>query len=399
MAAVPLFEVIAGRYEVGPVIGRGGMGEVRRACDLRLGRDVAIKFLRRDLAAQPEVRSRFEHEARAAAGLSHPAVVTVYDSGEVDGTPYLVMECLPGDTLADRLARGPLDPDLLTGLADDLLSALDAAHEVGVVHRDVKPANVLFAADGRAKLADFGIAKSTESLDHTVTGQVIGTPTYLAPERLAGGPASPASDLYSVGVVLYEALTGEKPFHGNTPMEVAHAIATGAATPVAERCPDADPRLTAAIDRAMAPDPSDRFTSAAGMRAAVAGDGGSEDAGTTQVFPVVDATVALPVIDEPVVEERVDMPLPAPVPPRIGSWRGPRPRPGVADGRLVARAALVALAALAFGLIVRAATDGDPATTPAGADPSQTTVPAAPEATLPPALDDALAELEAAVQP
>ncbi|MBA2283148.1 MAG: serine/threonine protein kinase, partial [Acidimicrobiia bacterium] len=299
MQATPEPDVLAGRYEVGPVIGHGGMGEVRRGRDQRLGRDVAIKFLRADLAAQPEVRARFEHEARAAAALSHPAVVTVFDSGETGDVPYLVMECLPGDTLADRLADGPLDPGRVRTMADDLLGALEAAHALGVIHRDVKPGNVLFTADGRAKLADFGIAKSTDSLDQTVTGLVIGTPAYLAPERLAGAAASPASDLYSLGVVLYEALTGERPFRGETPIEIAHAVATSTPTPAAERRPAADPHLTAAVDRAMARDVEHRFRTAGAMRVVLTGGDRSGTSNETAVFPAVDATVALPAQVEP----------------------------------------------------------------------------------------------------
>jgi serine/threonine protein kinase len=245
-------EVLAGRYELGEVIGHGGMSVVRRGMDRQLQREVAVKLLRPAYAAHPESRRRFEEEARAAARISHPSVVTVFDSGEDGEQAFLVMECLPGRTLADLLGGGPLPEDQLRSLAIDLLGALAAAHAVGVVHRDVKPGNVLLTPDGSAKLADFGIAKTTETPDLTATGLVVGTAWYVAPERLAGRPASPASDLYSLGVVLYEAAAGEKPHEGSPPLAV-------------------EPRVAAAIERALEPDPAKRFGSAAEMRAAITG--------------------------------------------------------------------------------------------------------------------------------
>jgi serine/threonine-protein kinase len=245
-------EILAGRYELGEVIGHGGMSIVRRGVDRQLQRDVAVKLLRPAYAAHADSRRRFEEEARSAARISHPSVVTVFDSGEDGEQAFLVMECLPGRTLADELADGPLPAERVRSLATDLLGALEAAHAVGVVHRDVKPGNVLMAPDGSAKLADFGIAKTTETPDLTATGLVVGTAWYVAPERLAGGQASPASDLYSLGVVLYEAATGEKPYEGSPP-------------------PPVDAPLAAAIDRALQPDPAMRFASADEMLAAIAG--------------------------------------------------------------------------------------------------------------------------------
>src|SRR5436190_16841542 len=186
------------------------MADVYDALDLRLDRPVAVKVLRPQMAANPDVRRRFEAEARAAARLSHPNVVSVFDTGE-DGMPFIVMERLPGETLADRIGRGSVDPDWLKRVAGDILLALQAAHAAGIVHRDVKPGNVLIAANGCAKVADFGIAKSMEALpgaDHTATNMLVGTPAYLAPERIDGRPATAQSDLYSVGVLLYEALAG-----------------------------------------------------------------------------------------------------------------------------------------------------------------------------------------------
>src|ERR1700722_18658090 len=200
--------LLAGRYELGSMLGHGGMADVRDATDRRLARPVAVKILRPDLAAQPRARRRFETEARAAARLSHPNAVMVFDSGEDDGVPFIVMERLPGRTLADEFLDGPLTLERARAVAREILSALGAAHAAGIVHRDVKPGNVLLTDDGHVKVSDFGIAKTVDDIDQTQTTELIATPQYLAPARLAGEPASSRSDLYSVGVLLYEATSG-----------------------------------------------------------------------------------------------------------------------------------------------------------------------------------------------
>src|SRR4051812_25205105 len=247
--------LIGDRYELGPLLRRGGMADVHAGLDRRLGRDVAIKLLRPDMAERDDVRLRFESEARAAARLSHPNAVSVFDTGEHEGQPYIVMERLPGRTLADVIAEGPVSVTWLVPVATGVLSALGAAHAVGIVHRDVKPGNILLTDDGTAKIADFGIAKSAElvsgtasgSVDLTLTGQLIGTPAYLAPERLAGAPATFLSDLYSMGVVLYEALAGEKPFAGGNFIAVAQAVQSGSHIPLLAARPDLDPAVAAAV--------------------------------------------------------------------------------------------------------------------------------------------------------
>ncbi|HVE47782.1 MAG TPA: protein kinase [Acidimicrobiales bacterium] len=261
--------VLNDRYRLGPLLGRGGMAEVYQAHDELLDRPVAVKMLRPDMAADAEVRTRFGVEARSAARLHHPNAVSVFDTGEDAGDPYLVMELLPGESLADRMARGPVDPEWLRGVAGDVLAALGAAHDVGLVHRDVKPANVLLTAEGQAKVADFGIAKSSEMLggDPTSTGLLLGTPAYLAPERIQGEPATPQSDLYSLGVVLYEALAGVKPFVGDTALAVATAIATSPTPSLEPVGPGLDPQMVTAVERAMARDPSRRPATAAEMAA------------------------------------------------------------------------------------------------------------------------------------
>ena len=264
--------VLSARYRMGPLLGRGGMAEVYDGYDERLHRPVAVKVLRPEVAADPEVRIRFEIEARSAAGLSHPNVVAVFDTGEDDGTPFIVMERLPGETLADRMAAGPVDEGWLRKVAGDVLGALGAAHAAGLVHRDVKPGNILIADDGCAKVADFGIAKSLEvSGDLTGTGLLFGTPAYLAPERLHGHPATERSDLYALGVVLYEALAGAKPFDGSTPVAVADAVLHATAAPLTQARPDVDPGFASAVERSMSREPAARPGSAREMARALEG--------------------------------------------------------------------------------------------------------------------------------
>ena len=295
--------LVAGRYRLGELLGTGGMADVYDAIDERLDRPVAVKVLRPEMAVREDVRLRFEAEARSAARLIHPNVVGVFDSGEdEDGAlPYLVMERLPGETLADRMQdeAGSLDTDWVLRTAGDVLLALGAAHTAGLVHRDVKPANILIATDGCAKVADFGIAKSLEvaaAADLTSTNQLVGTPAYVAPERILGKPASPQSDLYAVGVLLYEALAGRKPFTGDTPVATAYAIQHETPDPLAELRPDLAPGVVAAVEQAMDRDPSRRFASAAEMAAALGVDGPKGGLFSDPTVLAMDATAATPAI-------------------------------------------------------------------------------------------------------
>lgn len=288
--------LVGERYLLGEQLGRGGMAEVYAATDERLGRPVAVKLMLPQLAHRDDIRLRFEAEARAAARLSHPNVVGVYDTGEDGGIPYIVMERLPGETLADRLRTGaPLDQAWVARVAGDVLGALDAAHGAGIIHRDIKPGNILIGENGCAKVADFGIAKSAEvdgsHIDLTTTNLLIGTPAYLAPERISGEPATARTDLYALGVVLYEALGGKKPFSGPTPMSVALAIQHDDPPPLDEVRPDVDPHLAAVVRRAMARNAGERFASAADMLDALEGEahdivagGGSIAAGGVAAF-------------------------------------------------------------------------------------------------------------------
>ena len=265
--------MIAGRYRVGDALGCGGMAEVRDGWDTHLDRPVAIKLLHPVLGGQPEMRRRFRDEARAAASLNHPNIVSVFDSGEHAGIPYIIMERLPGTSVADEIRRGPLPSARVRSVLDDVLSALTAAHRAGILHRDIKPGNILHAVSGHAvKLADFGISKALDAGDLTKTGEMLGTMAYLSPERIAGAPASIADDLYAVGVVGFESLTGRRRFSHDNAGALAHAIMTDRPPPVSVLRPDADPDLAAMIDRATAP-VHQRFATAAEMLTAAARDG------------------------------------------------------------------------------------------------------------------------------
>jgi len=196
-------DLLAGRYQVGELLGRGGMAEVRAAHDERLDREVAVKILRPELAADEAVHQRFEAEARTAARLSHPNVVNVFDAGTDGDRVYMVMERLPGTTLENEMKAGPMAVARVVDIGRQVASGLAAAHLAGIVHRDIKPGNVLTVPDGTVKVADFGIATVMGSASVTATGLVVGTPAYLAPERATGASATVRSDVYSVGAVLY----------------------------------------------------------------------------------------------------------------------------------------------------------------------------------------------------
>jgi serine/threonine protein kinase len=278
--------LLAGRYEMHGRLGLGGMAEVRDGWDTRLRRPIAIKLLHPALSAQNGILNRFDAEAHAAAALNHPNIVAVHDIGEHDGTPFIVMERLPGESLADQIACGPLSQARTGAMLDNVLAALIAAHRAAILHRDIKPGNILVAAGGDVmKVADFGIAKTPEATN-TLTGHIVGTIAYLSPERLAGAPACVADDGY-------EALAGHRPFPQENMAALASAILHGQPPPLARLRPDVDPGLIAVIERAMARDPRQRFGSAEEMRAALDGRRTAPMAGMQVAPPLRPATKVL----------------------------------------------------------------------------------------------------------
>src|SRR3712207_4779980 len=266
-------QVLGERYEIGGVLGRGGMAEVHRGRDLRLGREVAVKVLRQDLARDPSSQVRFRREAQAAASLNHPAIVAVYDTGEdrtaSGATPYIVMEYVEGDTLRDVLRReGRLSPRKAMELSADICGALDFSHRNGIVHRDVKPGNVMITPQGTVKVMDFGIARavSDSAATMTSTAAVIGTAQYLSPEQARGEGVDARSDVYSVGCLLYELVTGTPPFTGDSPVSVAYQHVREDPRLPSSINPAIPPELDAIVMKAMAKNPANRYQSAAEMR-------------------------------------------------------------------------------------------------------------------------------------
>jgi eukaryotic-like serine/threonine-protein kinase len=255
--------LIKGRYRVGRRLGEGGMAIVYLGHDLLLGRDVAIKSPRPQFSADPGFRVRFEREARAAAALSHPNIIDVYDVGEDDGMPFIVMELVRGQSLKEIVAAdAPFHPDDVAELLEQIGGALDYAHARGYVHRDIKPGNILVDQHGRARLVDFGIAKGLADGDLTETGASLGTVGYLSPEQASGLMATPASDVYSVGVVAFEMLTGELPFAAETPIGVAMRHVNDPAPRPSHVVPGLPPQVDPIILRALAKDPTRRWGSA-----------------------------------------------------------------------------------------------------------------------------------------
>jgi eukaryotic-like serine/threonine-protein kinase len=239
------------------------MASVYLARDTELDRPVALKLLAENLSGDESFRKRFVREARLAAGLSHPNVVSIYDAGEEGGRPYIVMECVEGENLADLLARRKrLPPNEAVGLALQACRGLEHAHAAGLVHRDVKPQNLLVRRDGTLKIADFGIARAAEATTLTQVGTVLGTAAYLSPEQLAGDKVTAAADVYSLGAVLYELLTGRLPHEVDSLTELAARQAEGAITPVRELAPEVRRRLEDVVMRCLARNPAYRPASA-----------------------------------------------------------------------------------------------------------------------------------------
>ncbi|MEW1962825.1 Stk1 family PASTA domain-containing Ser/Thr kinase [Microbacterium sp. NPDC077644] len=272
--------MIAERYRVDELIGHGGMAKVYRGYDLTLGRDVAIKILDPELARDTAFRTRFRLEAQAASRMSHPSIVRVFDAGDpgsADGAtpatsePYIIMELVQGRLLKDIISAGPVPVDDAVKYIDGILEALDYSHRAGVVHRDIKPGNVMVTAAGKVKVMDFGIARAVSDSSSTVaeTTQILGTAAYFSPEQAKGEPVDARADLYSTGVVLYELLTGRQPFRGESPVAVAYQHVSEAPVPPTEVNEEAPRTLDPIVLRALAKDPYQRYPDAASFRVAL----------------------------------------------------------------------------------------------------------------------------------
>lgn len=315
-------ELLPPRYRSPRRIGRGAMGDVYLATDELLGREVAVKVLAERYAADEGIRQRFKREGLAAARLSgEPGAITIFDVGEWDDQPFIVMEHLAGGSLEDRLRRdGAQPPGRALAWLDQAAAALDAAHRHGIVHRDVKPANLLLNDRGEVRVADFGVASAAGMDSMTLTGTVLGTAGYLSPEQAQGERAGPASDVYALGVVAYELLSGERPFERDSPTAEATAHVNTPVPSIAERCENLPPELDRVFQRALAKDPGRRYGSAQEFVADLR-DALRSSAGTTVAF--------------------------APPPPR-------RPVPQRSSGRRVLLPLLLLLAAGAAGAIAAA---------------------------------------------
>src|SRR4051812_6078584 len=259
--------VYADRYEIVREIARGGMANVYLAHDRKLDRAVALKVLPAELSRDSTFVERFRLEAQSAASLNDPTIVAVYDWGQEQETSFIVMEYVEGRTLRDVISEGPMEPVAAAQVASEIAKALAAAHRAGVVHRDIKPGNVLITTNDEVKVADFGIARANGAGDGlTRTGAVMGTATYFSPEQAQGLAVDARSDIYSLGVVLYEMLTGSVPFAGDSPVSVAYLHVREPVVPPSQRRPDLPPALEAIVLTCLAKDPAGRYQSADQLR-------------------------------------------------------------------------------------------------------------------------------------
>lgn len=379
---------LAGRYVLESPIGRGGIGEVWRGTDTVLHREVAVKTI--DLRSMPDDSgaARFEREARATAGINHPGIVTVHDSGVEDDTAFLVMELLPGPSLAEELREGPLPVEEVVSVGEQVARALDAAHARGLVHRDIKPGNIAYAADGRIRVLDFGITQLGEAAGAnqalTATHTVMGTAEYLAPEQALGGRVDGRADLYALGCVLFALLAGRAPFRGPTPVATMMMHANDPVPDVRTLRPETPAWLADVVTGLLAKSPDDRPTGAAAVAAALSDRQAVAGAATT-VLPAAGAAAAAGA--GAAATQRLD-PVPPPPP------TGPVPTRPVEDDRrgrggltwLLGLVALVAVGLLLwqlFGNQDDAGTDGTPTPTPSASSPAPSTTEASPTSEAP----------------
>ena len=329
---------IGERYELGEVIGRGGMATVHRATDIRLEREVAVKLLKPEVTADPDLAQRFRREALAATVLRHPNIVACLDTGTDGDQPYLVMELVDGEDLAARLRRGGrLAPWAAARIGLDVARALGVAHVRGIVHRDIKPGNILLAGDGRAMVTDFGIARLAMDAEAASPGTTLGSVHYFSPEQARGTTTTPASDVYELGLVLFEAVTGQRPWSGDTTAAIALARVGHVAPDVRDLRPEVPAALALIIARALSPDAAERYPNGAAMAAALE--------------PIVLAgDPAMPTVTVPV--GSVD-------PPTADQDRGPSPFPaaaamaGAGAGAAIATAAPLTPSAVASSVVFR----------------------------------------------
>jgi eukaryotic-like serine/threonine-protein kinase len=354
-------QLFDGRYMIERQIGSGGMADVYLATDQSLGRKVAIKILSDRYARDAAFVERFRREAAAAASLRHPNIVTVYDRGEAMGTSYIAMEYLDGPTLKEEITRrAPLPEPEAINYATQALAALEAAHRQGVVHRDVKPHNMVLTDEGRLKVTDFGIARAANTQQMTEVGSIVGTAQYLSPEQARGLAVGPESDIYSMGVVLYEMLCGDLPFTGESAVDIAMKQVSDTPPPLHRRNRLVSPAMEQVVMRALAKDPALRFSSAKAMAEELArvGRGQSASADTQQATRVIAAGDATRVIGrEPETATSVMRPTAPPPPPPE------RPAPRRSAWPWVLVLALLALAAVA-GFVVYTMLSGNDKTVP-----------------------------------
>jgi serine/threonine-protein kinase len=321
-------QLFDGRYLIESRLGSGGMADVYLATDQSLGRKVAIKILSDRYARDAGFVERFRREAAAAAGLRHPNIVTVYDRGEAMGTSYIAMEYLDGPTLKEEITRrAPLPEPEAINYATQALAALDAAHRQGVVHRDIKPHNMVLTDDGRLKVTDFGIARAANTQQMTEVGSIVGTAQYLSPEQARGLPVGPQSDIYSMGVVLYEMLCGDLPFTGDSAVDIAMKQVSDPPPPLHSRNRLVSPAMEQVVMRALAKDPALRFQSARQMAEELArvGRGQSASSDTLQATRVIAADQTRVIPPLPPVEGATSVLRPPPPPERPAPRRSALP--------------------------------------------------------------------------
>ncbi|HVL50830.1 MAG TPA: protein kinase, partial [Actinomycetota bacterium] len=338
------FTRINERFEIESLIARGGMATVYKGTDLTLGRTVAIKILSEELASDPSFVARFRLEAQAAASLTHPNIVAVYDTGSDGDIHYIVMEYLEGRTLHQILnEEGPMPPAEVASIGAEVAHALAEAHGKGIVHRDVKPGNIMIGPRGTAKVMDFGIAKAATAGALTQVGSILGTVAYLSPEQARGEPVDGRSDLYSLGTLLYQMLTGKLPLKGDTYVEMVNKLNTQAPPKPSEANPEVPTKLDAVVMRALAKDPEERYQSGGEMAADLAASMQPDPVGRTAAYaPFRESEKTMVAPAGRVRREEATRVIPASsVPP------GP-PAGGGTGKTLVGIAVIVALLAIAF---------------------------------------------------